>query len=148
MRDHLRSYIHFLELEKNASANTVASYRLDLVRYVDFLDAKGMRSLEEIGEKDISGFLSMLREIGLSPRSAASNFSALKGWHKLIIAEGTPGNNPTQNIEAPKLSKTLPEVLNQDEIESIVNQPNSVEPLGIRDKALLETMYATGMRVT
>src|ERR1041385_6626833 len=148
MKDHLRSYVHFLELEKNASLNTVASYKLDIVRYLDFLEAKGTTSLEAIHEQDVSGFLMMLREIGLSPRSVSRNFSAIKGFHKFLTGEGTTANNPTQNIDAPKLSKTLPDVLNQDEIEAILNQPDTIEPLGIRDKAILETMYATGMRVT
>jgi integrase/recombinase XerD len=148
MTEHLRTYIHFLELEKNASANTVASYKLDLMRYLEYLEARKIVSLGRVKEQDVIGFLAMLREIGLSPRSITRNFSAIKGFHKFLLGEGATTTIPTEHIDAPKLSKTLPDVLNQDEVEAILNQPSTIEPLGIRDKAILETMYATGMRVS
>ena len=148
MKEHLRSYIHFLELEKNAAANTVASYKIDLTRYLNFLESKGIASLERIGEREVTGFLHMLHDLGLAPRSISRNFSAIKGFHKFLLGEGATKNVPTENIDAPKLSKTLPDVLNQDEVEAILNQPDTAGSLGIRDKAILETMYATGMRVS
>ena len=148
MKEHLRSYIQFLELEKNAASNTIASYKLDLSRYLNYLEVKGITTLDRIKERDVSDLLSMLHEIGLSPRSVSRNFSAIKGFHKFLFGEGLTENIPTENIDAPKLSKILPDVLNQDEIEAILSQPKTIEPLGIRDKAILETMYATGMRVS
>jgi integrase/recombinase XerD len=148
MKEHLRSYIHFLEIEKNAAANTVASYTLDLNRYLDFLENKRVMLPKRIKEKEVSDFLRMLYDLGLSPRSVTRTFSAIKSFHKFLIGEGTLKYDPTERIESPKLAKTLPDVLNQDEIEAILNQPNIIEPLGIRDKAILETLYATGMRVT
>ena len=148
MNDDLRSYIHFLEVEKNASENTVESYKRDLVRYVQFLEAKGSRSFEAIKGSDVSAFLAMLYDLGLAPKSISRNFSAVKGFHKFLVRERVTTNDPTQHVDPPRLSRTLPDVLNQIEIEAILNQPSTVEPLGIRDKAILETMYATGMRVS
>ncbi|MBI1806940.1 MAG: site-specific tyrosine recombinase XerD [Ignavibacteria bacterium] len=148
MTEHLRSYIHFLQLEKNASANTISSYKIDITRYLGYLEAKGISSLKKIEEKQVVGFLSLLRELGLSARSISRNLSAIKMFHKFLVGEGSATRNPAENIDTPKLSKVLPDVLNQDEIEAILQQPNTVEPLGIRDKAILETMYATGMRVS
>ncbi len=148
MKEHLRSYMHFLTLEKNASKNTISSYNLDITRYLDFLESKGVDNLEKIKESHVTGFLTMLRDLGLSSPSVSRNFSAVKSFHKFLNGEQLTKINPVQNIESPKLSKTLPDVLNQDEIEAILSQPNIIEPLGIRDKAILETMYATGIRVS
>lgn len=146
--EYLRSYIGYLRLEKNAAINTVSSYRLDLERYLQYLEALRIQSLEHIRNKHVSSFLSMLRDIGLSPRSVSRGFSAIKGFHKFLIGDGLTKNDPTENVDAPKLSRTLPDVLNQDEVEAILNQPNTAQALGIRDKAILETLYATGIRVT
>ncbi len=148
MKEHLRSYIHFLELERNASPNTLASYTLDLTRYLNFLEEHGLHSLDSIREKHVAGYLDLLRDLGLSPRSITRNFSAIKGFHKFHFGEGTTTQTPTANVDAPKLSKSLPDVLNQDEIEAILTQPDTSTLLGVRDKAILETLYATGMRVS
>ena len=148
MKEHLRSYLHFLELEKNASMNTISSYKIDLARYLDYLETKEIVLPNKIKEKYITTFLGLLRDLGLSPSSVSRNLSSIKMFHKFLVGDGVSKINPAENIETPKLSKTLPDVLNQDEIETILNQPNPMEPLGIRDKTILETMYATGMRVT
>ena len=126
----------------------MSAYKIDIVRYLGYLEARRISSLERIDEKDVVGFLSLLRELGLSARSISRNLSSIKTFHKFLVGEGTTKYNPTENIDTPKLSKTLPDVLNQDEIETILQQPDVVKPLEIRDKAILETMYATGMRVT
>jgi len=148
MKEHLRSYIHYLELEKNASTNTIASYKMDLERYIVYLEEKGISSPAKIVEKHVTTFLGLLDRLGLSSRSIARNLSSIKMFHKFLVGEGILRFAPTENIEPPQRSKTLPEVLSQDEMEVILSQPNPVEPLGIRDKAILETMYATGMRVS
>jgi integrase/recombinase XerD len=145
---YLRSYLEYLRLEKNAAANTVDSYRLDLERYLQYLDAHRIRSLDAIRDKHVSSFLSLLREMGLASRSIARNFSAVKGFHRFLVRDGLTDGDPTENIDTPKRSRTLPDVLNQDEVEAILNQPDTAQRLGIRDKAMLETLYATGMRVS
>ncbi|MEE9288590.1 MAG: site-specific tyrosine recombinase XerD [Bacteroidota bacterium] len=148
MTEHLRSYLHYLELEKNASSNTVDSYRRDLMRYLDQLDRAGIKALDAVQGEHISGFLRTLVGVGLSPRSVARSLSAIKGFHKFLLGERIAAHNPTVNIEPPKRSKTLPGVLSQAEIERILNQPDPDQPLGLRDKAILETLYATGIRVS
>ncbi len=121
---------------------------LDLGRYLEFLETRGIPSLDHVRGKEVSDFLGMLRDIGLSARSLSRSLSAIKGFHRFLIGDGITKNDPTENIDAPKLARTLPDVLNQDEIEAILNQPNTAKPLGVRDKAILETMYATGIRVS
>ena len=148
MKDHLRSYVHYLELEKNASLNTIASYTLDLERYRVFLEGKGILAPSDVTENHVTAFLGLLNRLGLSSRSIGRNLSSIKMFHKFLVGEGITRFTPTENIETPSRAKMLPEVLSQDEVEAILSQPNPVEPLGIRDKAILETMYATGMRVS
>lgn len=148
MKEYLRSYIHYLEIEKNASSNTIASYKLDLERYLAYLEERKIQSLNEVKETHISEFISLLYNLGLSPNSTSRNLSAIKMFHRFFVSEGITNADPTIYVEKPKLKKQLPEVLTQDEMETILNQPNTVEPLGIRDRAILETMYATGVRVS
>ncbi len=147
MKEHLRSYVHYLQLERNASRHTITSYKLDLQRYINFLERKGVVQVDAIHDKHVSKFLSTLYDLGLAPRSIARNLSSIKMFHKFLERENITKNDPTEHVDTPKLSKTLPDVLSQDEIEVILSQPNVAERLGIRDKAILETMYATGMRV-
>jgi integrase/recombinase XerD len=148
LKGYLRSYLEYLRLEKNSATNTVNSYRLDLQRYLHYLEALRIDSPDHIRDNYVSSFLSKLRDMGLSPRSITRSFSAIRGFHTFLIGDGLTKNDPTENVDAPKLSRTLPNVLNQDEVEAILNQPNTARPLGVRDKAILETLYATGIRVS
>jgi integrase/recombinase XerD len=152
MEQHCRSYLHFLALEKNASRNTIASYELDLKRYVVFLRKHRVRSLRAIDGTTTTQFLTALRDEGLSPRSVTRTLSAIRGFHKFLIGDGIAKLDPTEMIDAPKLPRTLPDVLTQNEVDAILNQPNpSAEDkknLWLRDKSLLETMYASGLRVS
>jgi integrase/recombinase XerD len=149
---HCTSYLHFLTLEKNASQNTIASYRLDLKRYVAFLDQHRVRNIAAVNDKLAAQFLNTLRQDGLSPRSVSRALSAVKGFHKFLVGDGITRKNPTETIDAPKLPQSLPAVLSQAEIETILNQPHPTlkdkKNLWLRDKALLETMYASGLRVS
>jgi len=147
MKTHLRSYLHFLQLEKNAARNTIASYTLDLTRYLDVLERKHVSGPDAIRPKHVTEYLSLLQKMGLSPRSISRNLSSLKMFHRFLIGEGITENDPTQQVDPPKRSRELPDVLSQHEIDLILRQPDVAKPLGIRDKAILETMYATGMRV-
>jgi integrase/recombinase XerD len=148
MQKYLQSYLQFLNFEKGISKNTYASYQLDLNRYLAHLDEDGITSVEKVTDEFISGFLATLYDLGLSAKSVARNLSAIKGFHKFLVREGITKYNPTEDVESPKLARKLPDVLHQHEIEKILAQPNTAEPLGIRDKTMLETMYACGLRVS
>ncbi len=152
MEQHCRSYLHFLTLEKNASHNTVASYELDLKRYRAFLQQHNVRSVRAINDSHTAQFLGFLRDEGLSPRSVTRALSAIKGFHKFLVGDRITKKDPTETIDAPKLPRSLPGVLSQHEIEAILcapqSSPNDKKNLWLRDKALLETMYASGLRVS
>jgi integrase/recombinase XerD len=148
MKEHLRSYLHYITLEKNLSENTALSYKLNLNRYLDYLESKHIKDADDIKEETITEFLRTLSELLLSANSISQNISAIKGFHKFLFGDDLVKNDPTQNLTKPKIRKSLPEVLTQDEVDLILKQPNTSGRLGLRDRAILETMYATGMRVS
>jgi integrase/recombinase XerD len=152
MNDHVRDYLHYLQLEKNASKNTIASYSLDVKRYVGFLQRQRVCHLDRVTEAHMSRFMTSLRKDGLSPRSVTRTLSAIKSFHKFLMGDGIVRVNPVENIDRPKLPRSLPDVLSQPEVDAILNQPagtpHDKRKLWLRDKAILETLYATGMRVS
>jgi integrase/recombinase XerD len=148
MKEHLRTYVHFLTLEKNAAPNTIASYSSDLTRYLDYLQGIGVREIGAVRDREVTDYVATLGKTGLSPRSVSRNLSAIKMFHKFLVGEQLSTHDPARMIEAPKLSRTLPDVLNPDEVDQVLNQPDTAKDLGVRDRAILETMYATGMRVS
>ncbi len=152
MNRRCAEYLHFLELEKNASRNTIASYSLDLKRYIEFLERKRISAWGEVTHQHAVQFLGALRDAGLSPRSVSRTCSAIRGLHKFLVVDGIAESNPVEDIETPKLPRGLPDVLSQDEVDAILSQPaatpNDRKNLWIRDRAILETLYATGIRVS
>lgn len=143
-----RKYFDFLRIEKQVAQNTFVSYEFDLARYSDFLQKLGFDSAVKVTEEYISKFIQTLRERNLAPRSVARTLSAVRGFHRFLMGEDNTKDDPTQNIDSFKRSKNLPDVLSVSEIDEIFKQPELGKPLGIRDRAILETLYATGIRVS
>jgi integrase/recombinase XerD len=148
VNEQLAAYISFLRLEKNASMNTVESYARDLKRYLLFLDDRRVRRVASVKETHVSSYLRFLHDLGLAPRSISRNLSSIKMFHKFLMGEKLAVTDPSAHVDTPKLGKSLPDVLSQAEIELILSKPDTSEDLGKRDRAILETMYATGMRVS
>jgi integrase/recombinase XerD len=152
VNQHLREYLHYLQLEKNAARNTIASYRLDLTKYLDFLSRRKIADVRAVTPEHTSTFLSGLRKAGLSARTQSRTLSAVKGFHKFLVGDGITHANPAENLERPKLPQMLPDVLSQTEIDKILGQPKASHDderhLWLRDRSILETLYATGMRVS
>ena len=148
MESFLREYLSSLELERNLSDNTIKSYRNDLKSLLNFLKEKKIEDPAEITTQHLSAFFKILRRLQLSSRSSARYYSSLKGFFKYLLANGYLENNPMERLSAPKISKGLPIVLNVNEVENILNCPDISKKLGLRDKALIETFYACGLRVS
>jgi len=152
MNSHVQDYLHYLELERNASRNTLASYAVDVRKYVDFLQNESVRDFDTVTDEHMSRFVKALRDGGLSPRSVTRTLSAIKGFHKFLMGDGSAHTNPLDNIERPRLPRFLPDILSQPEIDLILRQPESSgtdkRNLWVRDRAILETLYATGVRVS
>lgn len=145
---HIKGYFDFLRLEKGVSTHTEASYSFDLRKYRDFLLKHDIRSAIQVTPSHVSGFIQSLHPSGLSARTIARTLSAVRGFHRYLVGEGIYEDDPTQEIETPKRTRPLPGVLTVAEVEAILSQPDTRKPLGIRDRAILEVLYATGVRVS
>lgn len=144
----IRNYFDFLKLEKNVSTNTLKSYQFDFSKYRDVLAKLGIEDGSRVQEQHITKFLESLHRKGLSPRSIGRTLSAVRGFHRYLLGEEEAAGDPTQVIDSPKREKILPDVLSVAEVDEILKQPNVHTRLGIRDRAILETLYATGIRVS
>ncbi len=144
--DHIKSFLDYLSIEKGLSKNTLQSYRRDLEKLKFFLEKKC--PIEKAQEKELIGFIQFLGKTNLSSRSIARCISAIKTFYKFLLLEGIIKNNPTLNLSSPKLWLNLPRYLSLEEVEKLLSLPNESEELGLRDKAMLEIMYATGLRVS
>jgi integrase/recombinase XerD len=156
MNRFLEEYLRFLNLEKNLSANTMSAYRIDLRRYLKFLKAEGVTSPGDVTADHVGRFLGSLRRAHLAPRSVAQSLSAVRGLHTFLVAEGTTTSNPVDLVDPPKPGRPLPGVLSLEEVEAICLAVGPPRPSGgddplhlaLRDRAIIETLYATGMRVS
>jgi integrase/recombinase XerD len=148
MEQLLDQFLHYLIVEKGLSKNTIEAYGHDLNQFFNHLRGKGTQEIREVSKFDIRGFLLTLNRKDLSTKSIIRNLVAIRSFYKFLIQEGILESNPIENLESPKVAKTLPEILTLKEIEQLLEQPNLQTPLGIRDRAMLEMLYATGMRVS
>lgn len=144
----LKEYLAYLKLERNLSENTLSSYKNDLSTFISFLSDYNISDPSEISSDKITVFFKSLKKIGLKNASTARYFSSLKGFFKYLTKNNYIIKNPIEKINAPKPSKNLPIVLNFNEIEKILSKPEVNETLGLRDKAVLELLYACGTRVS
>ena len=144
----IQRFKNFLRLEKNVARQTLLSYSFDLQKYSDFLLRKKQKSAVTVSGALINEFLEELHRAELNPRTISRILSTIRGFHRFLLGEGEVNEDPTESIDTPKLAKTLPGVLTIQEIDEIFNQPDVSSSAGIRDRAILETLYATGMRVS
>jgi len=141
-------FLHYLAVEKGLARNTLEAYSRDLNAYLDFLEGEGIVSLAETTTLTIMAFIQRLKKRGLSMRSTTRALVALRGLYRFLSREGYLEVNPLEDMELPRLSPTLPHVLTVHDVELLLAQPDAESPRGIRDGAMLELLYATGMRVS
>ncbi len=146
-RRWLPEYLATLVVERGLAANTVASYRSDLERFGRWL-AERQLDVAQVDRAALRRYLSELRGSGLAARSAARALAALRGFFRYAVASGQLEGDPTAELESPRLMRPLPRYLGTDEVDALLAAPDVATPLGLRDKAMLETLYATGLRVT
>jgi integrase/recombinase XerD len=145
--DILTLFLEFLSVEKGLSANTIQSYARDLAKFFLFLKKERI-AWTGAREADLVRFIHHQSLSGLSPRSLARLISSLKSFYKFLILDGRLEKNPTLHLTSPKAWITLPKFLTVAEVESLLKQPDTADALGIRDRAMLEVMYAAGLRVS
>ena len=141
-------YLNYLLVEKGLSRATLASYSADVVRYQDFLDQNGVDRISETDTPLILKHLISLRKSGLGARSRARHLVSLRGLYRFAVQEKYLKHDPSKLVDLPKLSLKLPDVLAVDEVSQLLNSPDTTKPLGARDAAMLELLYAAGLRVS
>jgi integrase/recombinase XerD len=148
MEQLLDQFLHYLIVEKGLSKNTIEAYSHGLTRFLSHLREKGVQEIRDVGKFHIRGFLLVLRRKNLNTKSIVRNLVAIRTFFRFLIQEGVLESNPVEELESPKVAKTIPEILTLKEIEQILEQPDLQTPLGTRDRAMVEMLYATGMRVS
>jgi integrase/recombinase XerD len=148
MRECIDSFLNYLLVERGLAANTIVSYRRDLKNYVDFISSRGIKGVAQVTRNEIGNFLLAQKDKGLSANSISRGLAAIKVFHRFLLRERLASLDPTSLIESPKLWKKIPETLSLNEVDALLVSPNIKDKGGIRDKAILETLYATGMRAS
>ncbi|HPC85471.1 MAG TPA: site-specific tyrosine recombinase XerD [Smithellaceae bacterium] len=148
MRDWLNRYHHYLLIEKGAADNTLAAYGRDLNRYRIFLDQRGISDPRSVAPQTVVDFLVQLRSEGLSANSMNRTLAALRGFYKYLLREKVLEESPLARIELAKVWMRLPDTVSQEEMNRILSGPDDSTPSGLRDRAMLELLYATGLRVS
>jgi integrase/recombinase XerD len=148
MEQWLDQLLHYLIVEKGLSKNTIEAYSHGLSRFLNHLREKGVQEIRDVGKFDVRGFLLALKKENLSAKTIVRNLVAIRTFFRFLVQEGILETNPVEDLESPKVAKTLPEILTLKEIEQLLEQPNLQTPLGMRDRAMLEMLYAAGMRVS
>jgi len=148
MREFIEHFLNYLSVERGLARNTIISYEEDLSSYMDFLESNAVTSLSATAKNDIINFMVHQKENGISVNSVARRLAAIKSFYRFLVRERILKSDPTSLVDSPKLWKKVPETLSINEIESLLNAPDLKDVQGIRDRAILETLYATGMRVS
>jgi integrase/recombinase XerD len=148
MNQMLDQFLHYLIVEKGLSKNTIEAYSHGLNRFLNHLRENEIQEWVKVTKFDVKAFLLSLRKQGLSIKTVVRNLVAIRTFFKFLLQEGILEVNPVDELESPKMAKTLPNILSLKEVEQLLEQPNLQTPLGIRDRAMLELLYATGMRVS
>ncbi|KPW02062.1 site-specific tyrosine recombinase XerD [Pseudoalteromonas shioyasakiensis] len=143
--EHLELFLDTLYLEQGVSENTLAAYRSDLEKFCQFLKDKDLLAVRS---DDIEAYLAYRVDLGLKSRSTARSISALKRFYQYFVREKAIADSPMVNIAQPKAGQSLPKTLSEAEVEALLAAPDIEDPMGLRDKAMLELLYATGLRVT
>jgi integrase/recombinase XerD len=144
----LNSFISYITLERGLSKNTELSYKNDLERYAEFLLTKNLQRFSKSSAAHISEFLFTLSEFGLSISSRSRYLSSIRSLHKYLFATGAASEDPSEIVDLPRSQRKLPEPLSVEEINKILEQPDINTPAGRRDRAIFETLYACGLRVS
>jgi integrase/recombinase XerD len=144
----LERFRDYLALEAGNSRHTVDNYLRDITRLAEYATGKGIKQPQQLSAAQLRDFIYFLKDLGLAPTTIRRQISAIRTYFKFLVGEGIATRDPSERIESPKRWRRLPAVLSHDEIGKLLAAPNTDEPLAVRDRALLELAYATGVRVS
>jgi integrase/recombinase XerD len=143
----LDGYLDHLRVERTLGRNTIVAYAQDLARFVGFVEDQAI-DLEDVDTGTVAAFLVSLSRAGLRPRSQARYLSSLRGWFKYLVAEKVLPRDPTELVDGPRIGSKLPGVLSRDDVIRLLSAPDPTTTRGLRDRAMLHTLYAAGLRVS
>ncbi len=143
----LTAFLDYARVERGLASNSIASYRCDLLKFIAFLRHQGV-ALEKVRREDIRRFLAELDRSGLSARSKARHLVSVRSLFRFLVKEGRVRSHAAGEVDLPQVGRSLPKHLAEGEVDGLLSQPDSSTPAGLRDKAMLELLYATGMRVS
>lgn len=144
----LEQFLGYLSVERGASAHTLAAYGRDLTTYLDFLCSRGIAGLDAVTRDDLTAWVVSLRARGLAPTTVARKVSAVKSFHRFLAREGVTATHPAAGLPLPKAPERLPDVVSIADADKLLSQPFPDSPSGLRDRAMLETLYGCGLRVS
>lgn len=151
MRSYIKQYFEYLEIERNYSSNTLQAYENDLAQFAEFLSRKtGRREVrvENVDHRSIRSYLGYLLESGFAKSSIARKLAAIRSFFSFLVRLGVLQSNPARSIATPKLEKHLPTFLDEKSMSRLMDVPDTSTVLGLRDRAILEVLYSTGMRLS
>lgn len=147
MQKQIKNFLDFIENEKKASQNTLQSYKRDITQYSNYIEENKINYLK-IDEEDIREYLKYMNEEGKKSSTISRSLASIRSFYQYLLRVKKVKRDPTEGIQSPKIEKRIPAVLTSQEVELLLDQPKNIDLKGIRDKAMLEFAYATGMKVT
>jgi integrase/recombinase XerD len=148
MKQQLLIFIQYLSVEKGLAQNTLEAYERDLTQYLTFVEKSGITLLADTKKITIQNYLLQLKKLGRASSSVTRTMVSIRSFYQFLVRERMQELDPTLNMESPRLVKRLPKVLSIQEVENLLEAPETSTPYGMRDKAMLELLYATGIRVS
>lgn len=148
MQENITLFLYYLKDVKLASSNTIQSYERDLKYFLKYLDQSHITNISGITDKQINAYLDMMRHSGKSTATISRTLASIRAFFQYLIEKQMIEENPARIIALPKIDKKAPKILTEDQITSLLEQPNTQDIKGIRDRAMLELLYATGIRVS
>ncbi len=148
MEGYVNEFINYLAVERGLAQNTLESYGRDLRQFQEYLETSNKEFLKDSNRNTILSYLTTLQSKGRAVSTISRNLAAIKSFYQYLVRERYLEKDPAANLESPKLEKKLPKILTINEVEELLKQPNNFLPTGLRDKAMLELLYATGIRVS
>jgi integrase/recombinase XerD len=144
---HVRTFLNYLRVEKGLSDNTIQAYRRDMAKFGAFAGKRGLGTAE-VRREHVVDFLGSLYRRNLDSRSVARHLVTIRHFFRFSLTEGVIDDDPAANIESPKFRQSLPEFLSVEEVDRLLRQPDAKNTIGVRDRAMIELMYSTGLRVS
>ncbi len=144
----VESFVHYMAVERGLAPNTLESYERDLTAYVGFLERAGIVDVHRVEPVAITGYLQDLRERGRASATVSRNVASIRAFHSFLVREGVTADDPAVDLPSPRQTRRLPRVMTADEVVQLLAQPMGPSAIGVRDRAMLELLYATGLRVS